>query len=222
MSSIEKLSKIIASRISTNLSIDNDHEEVLAYGAFAFLQMVVSIFMVVVFGAIFNVLLEIMVISFSAAALRKYSGGAHATTPMSCAISGMIVFGVLSFLVKYLIIKVDFIYILLALFSAFIFVFYVMYKYSPVGSVNKPLKKETTRSRLKKQSMECVLLLLIVDVILTSIYFQTKSYYLQLVAVCISVGIVWQSITLVSLGHYIIDKLDKFLKDTNKLIRRTN
>lgn len=222
MSRIEKLSKIIATKISNNLSIDNDHEEVIAYGAFALLQTMVSIFAVVVFGVIFDVLLEALVISFSAATLRKFSGGAHATAPMSCALIGMIVFGGLALLVKNFIIKIDFIYLAVIMTSAFVLVFYIMFKYSPVGSVNKPLKKEATRIRLKKQSLKYVLCLLILIILLILVYLKIKNIYLLSVAVCITTGFVWQSITLVSLGRLIIEKLDKALGGTKILMRRTN
>lgn len=221
MSRIEIFSKIIASKISKNLPIDNDHEEVIAYGAFALIQTLVSILAVAVFGIIFDVLLESLIISFSAATLRKFSGGAHAAAPMSCALIGMIIFGGQAFLVKHFIVSLNFTYLLLIMIAAFVFVFYIMLKYSPVGSVNKPLKKEATRIRLKRQSIKYVIFLLLVNVVLTAIYIKTKNIHLISAASCITIGIVWQSFTLVSLGHLIIETLDKTLRGTI-LIRRTN
>lgn len=222
MSNIEKWSKIIASEISKKLSLDDDNEEVLAYGTFAFLQMAISIFMIIIFGIILDVLKEIILISFSAAILRKYSGGAHATTPMNCAISGAIVFGGIALIVKHIIMKIDYVYILVMLFMTFAFTFIVMIKHSPVGSVNKPLRKEANRKRLKKQSLECTFLFFILIIAFVIKYLLTKNFYWQMIAVCISSGIAWQSITLVSLGHYIIDKLEWILRGTKKIMRRAS
>lgn len=222
MSSVEKLSNIIASKISAKLSIDSDHEEVLAYGAFALIQTILSILVIIIFGAVFDVLIEALVISFSAALLRKFSGGAHATSPMRCALSGMVIFGGLSLILKYFVINVEFLYLIVAMIVAFAFVYYIMFKYSPVGSVNKPLKNEKTRKCLKIKSIKFVSCLVIVNVILIITYLKTKNTVLLSIAICISTGVMWQSITMVSLGHLIIDLLDKLLEDTNKLIRRTS
>lgn len=221
MSRIEMFSKFIASNISKNLSVDNEQEEVIAYGAFALIQTMISILSVAVFGIIFDVLLESLLISFSAATLRKFSGGAHATAPMSCALIGMFVFGVQALFVKHFIINFSLTHLLLIMIAAFTFVFYIMFKYSPVGSANKPLKKEAVRRRLKRQSISYVIFLLLVNVVLTAIYIKTKNICFVSAASCITAGIVWQSVTLVSLGHLIIETLDKALRGTISA-RRTN
>ncbi|MDD4780929.1 MAG: accessory gene regulator B family protein [Tissierellia bacterium] len=215
MGNVEKLSNFIASKISANLSIDSEREEVLAYGAFALIQTILSIIIIVIFGVIFDVLIEVLVISFSAAILRKFSGGVHATSPIRCALIGMFIFGVLAFLVKHFIINLDFIYLIVIMMIAFAFVLYIMFKYSPVGSVNKPLKNEKTRKNLKIKSIKFVLYLLILNIILITTYFKTKNSFLLTISLCISTGVVWQSITMVSLGHLIINILDKLLGGTN-------
>lgn len=222
MSGIEKFSKIIAAGISKNISMDSDKEEVIAYGAFILMQTIISILMVVVFGVVFNVLLEALIISFAAAGLRKFSGGAHATSPVSCAIIGMIVFGMLALLVKHFIINLDFLYIAIGMVICFAFAYYIMYKYSPVGTVTKPLKNENKRKRLREKSIKLIIYLFIANISLIILYVQTRQIILLNIAICISVGIVWQSITLVSLGHEIIYMMDKIIRGTNKIIRRTN
>lgn len=222
MSNIEKLSKIIAAGISKNISMDSDKEEVIAYGAFIFMQTIISILMVVVFGIVFNVLLEALIISFASATLRKFSGGAHATSPVSCAIIGMIVFGLLAILVKHCIINLDFLFIAIVMILCFVFTYYIMYKYSPVGTENKPLNNENKRKRLKEKSIKLIVYLFIANISLIILYVQTRQILLLNIAICITVGIVWQSVTLVSLGHNIIYMMDKIIRCTTKIIRRTN
>lgn len=220
MSIIEKTSKAIASRISKSLSMDSDREEVIAYGAFILFQTCLSILAIAIFGAMFKVLFEVLLISFSAATLRKFSGGVHASTPLSCALLGMLIFGVLALLVKNIFIYIDFKYLIVLVILAYFYVFFIMIKYSPVGSVNKPLKNEANRTRLKRQSVKCVTCLLFICIVLIAIYIKTNFSYLISIVVCITAGIVWQSITLVSLGHLIIEKLDKLLGGARLLKRR--
>ena len=76
MSNIENFSEIVVSTISTKLSIgDKDKEEILAYGAFVLIQTIISIIMIGIFGIIFNVLIEALIISVTASFLRRFSGG---------------------------------------------------------------------------------------------------------------------------------------------------
>ena len=221
MNRIEQMSKAVASKISSNLSIDSDHEEILAYGAFALIQTLISILAVAVFGILFGVLSEALIISFSAAILRKFSGGVHASSPVNCALIGMIIFGGLALLVKHFLLNVNFLYQVEFMATIFTFVFFVMIKYSPVGCANKPLKNTNTRKRLKKQSLIFTSVLLVLNVILISLFLITSNIYFLSFAICISTGILWQSITLVSLGNMIIESLDKILGGTI-LKRRTS
>lgn len=221
MGRIEKISENISSMISEKLSLSNDEKEVIAYGLFIFIQTVISILMIAILGAVTGVFIESMIISFTAATLRKFSGGAHASSPINCALIGMLIFVGLALFVKHTLLNLEFIYLNVFMIIEYAFALYVMIKYSPKGSVNKPLKKETTRKRLKIQSIRLVLGLLAINIILLAMYSQTNRIYLLSISVCIASGVVWQSITLVSLGHYIIEKLDWVLRGTN-IIRRAN
>lgn len=222
MNWIDKISKSFAHVVSSNLSFGHDQEEVIAYGAFALIQTVLSIFAIAVFGLLLGVFVESMIISFAAAILRKFSGGVHATKPINCAVIGMIIFCGLGLLVKHVFINIEFVYVIGLISLGFAFVFFVMIKYSPVGSVNKPLKNLEKRKRLKHQSLMFTISMLAVNIVLTYVYVHTNNIKFLTVAVCISAGVLWQSLTLVSLGHIIIESLDKFMGGTTILNRRAN
>lgn len=221
MSNIERISETVASKISINLSLqDEDKEEVLAYGAFVLLQTILSIVMIAVFGFIFHVLFEVMIISFAASILRKSSGGAHASTPMNCAVISVIIFGGLALAVKHYIITLNVIYVIVGMIGAFIFSFFILYKFSPVETASKPLRNENKRKCLKKQSIHMTFIYFIINLLFIGFYIPTKQEYLLSAAISVSVGTVWQSITLVSLGHKIINGIDIVLVGTNRCIRR--
>lgn len=221
MSNVEKLSDFLASKVSTKLPINQDEKEVIAYGTFVLLQTILTIVILAVFGIVFNVLLEILIISTSSSLLRKYSGGAHATHPINCALISLIVFGTLALLEKNLIVNIDFKYIIVLIIIVFTFTYYIMKKFSPVGTSTKPLKNENIRKRLKRKSINFVHILLGINLVWVLTYLQTDNFKFISIALCISLGIVWQSITMVSLGYKIIYSLDAVLGGTNKLLRRT-
>jgi accessory gene regulator B len=220
MSKIEQLSGIVANKLSKTLLVDNDKEEILAYGAFVLFQTVLSILMVVLFGILFDVLFEALIISFSASLLRKFSGGAHANSPINCAIIGMILFGGQAIILKILISRINYLFLILIVIIAFLYTYRIIIKYSPVGTSTKPLKNEKTRKRLKRKSINFVTTLFILSFFIILVYVQTSKIYLLTIISGISMGIVWQSITMVSLGHKIIDGFDKFLGGTNRFLRR--
>lgn len=223
MSNIEKLSEAVAFRISQNINNeDKDKEEVLAYGAFVLIQTMLTISFITLFGIIFNVLIEVLIISFVASILKKSSGGAHASSPMSCAIISVIIFGGFGLIVNNLIVHFDYIYVILSVFVSFVFTYFIMLKFCPVETVTKPIRSDNKRKRLRKTSLRSVHILLIISVLCIpfSIYFNRTLFYT--IILCISLGVAWQSITMVSLGHIIIDGIDKVLVGTNKLLRRIN
>ena len=63
---MQKLSNSIANKVALELSLDKDNREVIAYGTFALMQMFFSIILVFLFGLLFHVAFEALIISFTA------------------------------------------------------------------------------------------------------------------------------------------------------------
>ncbi|MBF8984044.1 accessory gene regulator B family protein [Lutibacter sp. B2] len=207
---IEKLSNRIAGEIASTLKLDKDHEEVLAYGAFNLIETLLSIILVLLFGLLFDVLLEASIISFTSAILRKYSGGAHATSPNRCAVIGVIVSVGPALIIGKINTYENMIFISCIL--IFVLAYYIIYKYAPVDTLNKPIKKEERKRRFKKQSIILLSVYLITIIIVAIAYFKTKNITLLNSIASIQLGVLWQSITLTFLGHMIIHKLDESLR----------
>ncbi|SHK26016.1 accessory gene regulator ArgB-like protein [Tepidibacter formicigenes] len=203
---IEKISRYIGSNISSILNLDNDKKEVIVYGAFIFIQTIWSIFLIILFGLIFNVLLESIIISFSAAFLRKYSGGAHATSPNRCAFIGVIIFNGFAVIISK--ITINPIFALIYGILSFLFTYYIIYKYAPVDTPSKPIKKEETKKRLKKKSIVILHILVLASMILAVLYLNLEDKKILNNIICICIGITWQSVTLTNLGHILTSKLD--------------
>ena len=138
----EKISNDIASNISKKIDMDKSRQEVIAYGAYILLDTFLAIGMVMLFGAIFGVFYQALVVSFASALLRKTSGGAHATTPMRCAIIGTL-FSVgfaliIGSLNSFITMPIAFAYLIMT----FALSYYILWKLAPVDSPNKRIVKE--------------------------------------------------------------------------------
>jgi len=227
VSVFETISQAISSKISLILDLDQDKKEILAYGAFIFLQSVWSIFITIIFGLVFGVIIEILIISFTAALLRKYSGGAHATSPNSCAFIGGMVFTCLSYfsiilqeiLIHY---YINYIYIIICIVMVFCFIcnYIILYKYSPVDSPNKRITNIEKRKRLKTQSIHVLYALFLLAIILYFIFIYYQDAFLTRYMLCILLGVTWQSLTLTVLGKCIIHFLDTLLNIPVRYLRR--
>ncbi|MDK2799485.1 MAG: accessory regulator [Clostridiales bacterium] len=219
MYSFEKISNAIACKISLILELDKEREEILAYGAFNLIHTVWSIFLIVLFGVLFNVLLYALIISFTAAFLRKYSGGAHATSPNRCAIIGIIIFDGFAIIVDKFIISANTIGLLIYAGLIFVFTHYIIYKYCPVDSPSKPIKNEETKQRLRKSSIRIIHVLAGMIIILFILYSNFKNIILLKSLICILIGLIWQTLTLTFPGHLIIKILDAFLRNMTALLK---
>ncbi|NNU77482.1 accessory gene regulator ArgB-like protein [Clostridium estertheticum] len=215
---MEKISNSIANKVALELSLDDDNKEVIAYGAFALIQMFFSIIFVFIFGLLFNVAFEALIISFTAAIFRKYSGGVHASSPGICTFIGTVVSVgqavIISLLTNWVInLKLAIIIGVII----FIWSYYIIYKLAPVDSASKPIVKQEKRSRMKKGSIILLSVYLGITVFLILLYISSGEKKLLFYVLCLYSGILWQVFTLTSPGHLLVGKVDLFL---NHIIKK--
>lgn len=218
MFDVEALANNISKKVASELNFDDDKREVVAYGAFALIQMIFSIVLVIIFGEIFNVTIEALIISFTISILRKSSGGVHASSPGICAFLGTIVAVGLAMLCK-----VD---TMLTWYNVscigvvtFILSYYIIYKLAPVDSRAKPIKKEQKRKLLKKRSIIILSVYLVIVLCNVLGYYFTSDKRLFIYTLCIYWGILWQVFTLTKSGHLTLNKVDSFLNNMIRSIR---
>jgi Membrane protein putatively involved in post-translational modification of the autoinducing quorum-sensing peptide len=209
---LEKLSNDLALKISYYLKLNKDQEEIIAYGAFNLIQTVCCILLVLLFGAIFNVTVKAFIISLVIGILRKYSGGAHSSSPNRCALIGAIISVGLALLIRYINSFIKFQVVIAIGIITFVLAYYIIYRYAPVDSPAKPIIKEVTKKRLRKKSF-FVLNLLFTIVIVSSIsYLIFRFKFLLPIITCIYGGVLWQVATLTPKGYLVLLKIDIFLK----------
>lgn len=209
---MEKLANNIANKVALELTLDQNNKELIAYGAFALMQMVLSITLVFLFGLLFHVAFEALIISFTAGTLRKYSGGVHASSPWSCSFIGVIVCVGQALLISILISPVVNLKLIIIIgVVIFIWSYYIIYKLAPVDSAAKPIVKEEKIRRMKKGSIILLSIYLIITIFFILLYINTSERNFLFYALYLYLGILWQVFTLTDSGHLLIGKVDTFL-----------
>lgn len=202
---IEDICETISSYIAKELILDDDKKSVISYGLFAAIQMGICIGLVIIFGVIFNVAIEALIISLSISILRKSSGGVHANSPGRCAVIGTIVSVGMALICKYITVSIGFVALIGNI--IFLWAFYIIYKLAPVDSIAKPIKSIDKRRRLKKSSvrvLSCYLFIVITNLLC---YLCFKNLNLLTYSLCIYMGLLWQIFSLTKSGHLILGKL---------------
>ncbi|NFK85237.1 accessory regulator AgrB, partial [Clostridium botulinum] len=172
MINTETISNNIAKKIASELNLDNDKKEVIAYGTFALFQTIFSIFLIIIFGYLFNVQIEALMISFTISILRKSSGGVHATSPNNCAIIGTIICVGFAIIVVFLTSSLINLNIILFLgVIIFVWSYYIIYKLAPVDSKAKPIQKSKRVKKLKKSSIITLSVYLVIILINFILYY---------------------------------------------------
>lgn len=210
--SVQLLSRKISDNLKIKLNLDEDKRSIIEYGILAFFQMVISILLVAIVGLIFNVIVESLIISFTGAILRKFSGGAHASTSTNCAISGTLMSVIPAYIIKNIELHNNNIIIIGIL--IFIISLIIIYNLAPVDSPNKPIKKKEKIKRLKRGSIIILSIYMTLVVINIGIYYINHVDSLLVYSACIYIGILWQVFTLTKYGHFIVYKMDSLLIKT--------
>ncbi|MDR3598434.1 accessory gene regulator B family protein [Clostridium sp.] len=204
---IDEICEKISNNIAQELNLDDDRKAVINYGIFAFIQMGICIALVIIFGFIFNVTIEALIVSFIISSLRKSSGGAHAPSPGSCAIIGTIVSVGMGLISKYMNINISFVILVGGI--VFIWSYYILYKLAPVDSVSKPIRSIEKRTKLKKSSINILSFYLIIVMITIVSYLFVENRLLLTYSLCIYMGILWQVFSLTQSGHAVYRSLNK-------------
>lgn len=209
---MEKLANNIAQKLASELNLNQDNKEVIAYGTFALLHMFLSIVLVTILGLMFHRVIEALLISFTTSLLRKYSGGVHTSSPYICMIVGTLLCIGQTLIVSYAVASyVNLrITILLGLLT-FIYSYYIISKLAPVASPSKPIIKKERRNKMRRKSILILSFYLLASVVNIILYQNTGDTRFLLYSLCIYVGTVWQTFTLTQYGHLILGTIDTWL-----------
>ncbi len=211
------LTNKISSKIASELGYDEEKSAVIAYGLFAVMQILISLVLVAVIGAIFAVAWQALTASFVASILRQYSGGIHASKPSTCIIIGTLVTISIAILTHYVFLKIEIIYLLGFIFVLTFFSFFTIAKKAPVDSKAKPITNTYKRNKMKKYSIIVLSFYFVFILVLVLLYYFNKKALFIEYSILICLAFSWQSFTLTKAGHILLNKSDSIL---NKLLNK--
>ncbi|NOW04765.1 accessory gene regulator ArgB-like protein [Clostridium beijerinckii] len=212
MSLTEKIATKIGNNAKIFLNVNEEQEQIIIYGAINLFQMLFAILWVIIVGLIFGVFYEALIFSITASILRKYSGGVHASSPSRCIIIGTFSAALAGILINNIFYTINSITVAVISGAIIIFAFITVFGNAPVDSIKKPITNIETRKQFKRKSIFVIFIFLFIITIL--LIFNEKFselYYIKLIE-SISVGVLWQTITLTKNGINFLNKVDFFLK----------
>lgn len=213
---IENISKLIAEKVSSELNYDNERKEIIQYGTYALIQTLISIISVLILGLVFNIALESLIFLFTASILRKYSGGAHSESSNVCTLLGIIISICIGFLIKSSFFeKMNFEIVVFTGIVIFVFAYFIVFKFAPVDTPNKPIKTEKKKKRMKKGSLKILTIYLFIELLSMILYYNSGWGLAKPVMLSIMFGVAWQCMTLTYIGNILLKAIDSF---TNKLL----
>lgn len=209
---VEQISLSISNKIGTRLNKTKEEVAVINYGLFAMLHTSLIMIVTILVGIATGTFREIIIISVCSAMLKRYSGGVHSSSPMRCLIVGVSMCTALSLTCVLITEKLSDISALAILVSGILICYFVLYKRSPIGSKQKPLKNENKRKMLRKKSFN---VMNIYTMAIFGIYIY--SYYDQnslARSICISIlfGALIQIFSLSKIGEKAIGHMDRLLQ----------
>lgn len=217
---MENLSKNIAKKVSLELNLDNDKRDVIAYGTIALIQMLISMLLVIIVGAIFGVAIESFIVALIASILRKCSGGVHASTAEIC--TTISIFICVGFALGMECIGINFGNLNLIIFIGcilFLWSYYIIYKYAPVDTPNKPIKTLAKKQRMRSGSILTLTIYLILVLVNILLYIIFKKSVILVYILCIYAGLAWQCFTLTKIGHIFGSGMDLIFKNLINIIK---
>ncbi|NEZ47139.1 accessory regulator AgrB [Clostridium niameyense] len=214
---IEVISDKVGNKITESLKLDEDSKEVIIYGTFVLIHTLSCILSIIIFGAIFNVFLESIIICICVSLLRKYSGGVHADSPGRCLVIGTVIIVGLAIIIKKIFCNFSYVFICTASLISLILCFYLVNKYAPVDSIQKPIEDVHQKEKFKRYSKVIISVSTLIVLILLGIYYKSKNNFILNFINCIYMGLLWQSFTLTSKGYIFVKKFDKLLEKVIKI-----
>lgn len=194
---MQRLINKLSHKIADSNGFDEEKEKVIAYGMAALCQMIVIFLFAFLVGFITQTIAECLFIYIIVGSLRKFTGGVHANSMLSCilvSIASITVMAVLSRYVMAWYIPYNISGIILCI--IFGISFFIVYKKAPVESANKPIKKPEKIKRLRKNSRIFIAFLFIITAVIFMLYLNYNYIWLISISYSIAFAVFWQSLTL--------------------------
>jgi len=196
---MRKLAIYLASKISAELKCDSEKETVIAYGLTAIIQILITLILIILFSSLTGTVPEALFVCLSGSLLRRYSGGAHASSAEICTAFSTLYCVAASVLAKGILFRLyDHTFMLACLLVCYALAFVIVRRFAPVDSVNKPIRSESKRRRLRKDS--CITLIVYAAVSAALYMAGFRALRFRSLGIALLFGLLWQIFTLTPIG----------------------
>lgn len=212
MSLTEKMASKVSNNVKLFLNVNEEQEQIIIYGAICLFQIIFAILWVMIAGLFFGVFYEALIFTIAVSIFRKYSGGAHASSSSRCIIIGTILAVAAGIFVDKILYTFNSSAVMIISMAFMIFAFIIVLKNAPVDSIKKPITNIEAREQFKRKSIFVIFIFSFIIIILFILSQRfSELYYIRLIE-SISLGILWQTITLTKSGISFLNKVDFVLK----------
>lgn len=204
---MKKLARKFSEKIAIQLQYDEVKQDIIAYGLFAFFQLMVIGTVITVIGLIWHMFYESLTAFICVGLLKKSTGGAHSNSAYACTIISIVMILIFAAASRFLFSFHNYVFnicVSIIIYSTSLIVFI---KTVPVDTPNKPITKTEKIKRLRKQSFFILTLYILASLILN--YY--SSVYLRFINISYSIflSVVWQTLMLTKYGAQFIKAIDK-------------
>ncbi len=207
---MEKMVRRLANKIAVSLGYDEEREAVVAYGLLAIVQIGITIILALIFGFIVGAPVEAMIVCFAVSIFRKYSGGAHAYDADFCTVVSVIYCTVAALASRILATIIDPVLVLIVMIICYMLTYWIIYRYVPIDSPNKPITNKDKIKRMRKGSTIIVSVYFALQLVFY--YFASRYPAFHSYGTSLLLGTAWQSLTLTPLGAILLNKLNDLPK----------
>jgi accessory gene regulator B len=191
--------------ISSSLNFNEAKREIVTYGAFVFLHNLSIITIIILVAIITGLFKEIIIVMLVFGLLRRFAGGIHFSTPLSCMVSSVIIFPLLGLtsasFYNYLFYVSPEVRVIVFLFISGITLVSVKL-YAPREHTNNPLSPGR-RARLKRYTF--IVTLFLTGLLLLCVFW--GAFFLR-EAASICMAFLFLSFNLLPVGKKVLGKLD--------------
>lgn len=197
------LTRPAAACLRRKLNLTPEEEEIALFGLQTIVYPIIGFLCILSAGWLLGCLRTTLAVALSAGFLRLFSGGAHAKSPLTCNLTGMIVAPSLGKIATVAAPLFSPAFLSLTVALGFIPSLITVWRLAPVDSPSKPITSSKQRQKLRSYSLLTVFLV-------TGGQLATlmKGETASAVVLAVSLGLWWQTFTLTSAGHRFATFLD--------------
>lgn len=188
---IGKIVTAIVSICEKNDLISKADLELYRFGINRLILFVVNLISALVVGAFCGMLIESVIFSIAYICLRRYSGGYHAQSAGKCYIYSILLIVAALAMVK------GFMQVVYVTFPLLLIADWIVFRYSPVESINKPLNQ--AEHDFFRKTARVILLI-------ENLIALVTCYHCKLIAICVSVSIVFCAMMIVIPQNFRVKK----------------